>query len=125
MNEILNFQFRGKNYSIEFPKVGQYREIDVFKQTLSMGQYGSMFRTMTAQSEESLDMVDMEAYFSVLSPKLIKSLGVESFSNLDLLTYKELKVEYRKQFIPWWNEIEKMLRPEPVKKETEDGEEQD
>jgi len=124
MNEILNFQFRGKVYTIKYPNVGQYREIDVFKQTLSMGQYGNMFRTMTAQSEESLDIIDIESYFTVLCPKLLKSLSVGSFSELDFVTYKELKEEYRKQFIPWWNEIEKMLKPEPVKR-VEDEQEQD
>ena len=120
MNEILNFQFNNRNYPIEFPNIGKYRQIDILKQSLSLGQYGNLFRTMTIQSEETLDSIDMEAYFSILCPKLIKDLKVDSFDDLPLLKYKELKKAYKEQFVKWWNEIEKMLRPEPVKEAKED-----
>lgn len=115
MNEILNFNFKGKGYTIEYPNIGKYRQIDVLKQSLSLGQYGNLFRTMTKQSEESLDMIDVEAYMTVLCPSLLKSLKIETFSDLSLIDYKELKTAYQDQFIPWWNEIERMLNPDSYK----------
>lgn len=121
MNEVLNFEFKGKVYTIEYPNIGKYRQIDILKQSLSMGQYGNLFRTMTNTSEESLDSIDIESYMSVLCPKLIKELKIDSFDNLPITTYKELKKAYKEQFVPWWNDIEEMLRPEPSKEVTEDG----
>lgn len=123
MNEILNFEFKGKVYTIEYPNVGKYRQIEILKQSISMGQYGNLFRTMTRQSEESLDMVDMEAYFSTLCPKMLRDLKIDTFNELSLIDCKILKKAYQEQFVPWWNEIEEMLRPEP--KKVKEDEEQD
>lgn len=124
MDEILNFQFNNRNYVIEFPNIGQYRQIDVLKQSLSLGQYGNMMRCLTAQSEQSLDSIDMESYFSILCPDLIKDLKIESFNELKLPTYIKLKKQYIDQFVPWWKEIENMLKPEPIQK-VEADEQQD
>lgn len=122
MNEILNFEFKGKVYTIEYPNIGKYRKIDILKQSLSLGQYGNLFRTMTSTSEESLDSIDIESYMSVLCPKLLKDLKIDSFDDLPISTYKELKNAYKQQFVPWWNEIEKLLKPEPSKEVKEDEE---
>ena len=122
MNEVLNFEFKGKVYAIEYPNIGKYRKIDKLKQSLSIGQYGNLFRTMTKQSEESLDMIDIEAYMTILCPKLFKDLDIQSFDELNFLTYKVLKKAYKEQFIPWWNSIEEMLIPEPLNKEKDEEE---
>ncbi|MCK9543795.1 MAG: hypothetical protein M0R03_17385 [Novosphingobium sp.] len=122
MNEVLNFEFKGKVYTIEYPNIGKYRKIDILKQSLSMGQYGNLFRTMTKQSEESLDMIDIEAYMTILCPKLFKDLGIQSFDELNFITYKTLKKSYKEQFIPWWNSIEEMLIPESLNKEKDEEE---
>jgi hypothetical protein len=121
INQGLTFRLKGNEYFIEFPRVGEYRRIETLKQSLSLNTYGSMVRSMTAAAEEALDMIDMEAYFSVMCPKLIEDLKCDSFSDLGLLDYKELKREYQEKFVPWWNDIQKLLQPEP-KKQKVDGE---
>lgn len=121
MDEILDFKFKGRVYMIEFPNVGKYRQIEILKQSISLGQYGNLFRTMTKQSEETLDMIDIESYLSTLCPKLLKDLKIETFGDLSLSDSRSLKKEYQLQFVPWWNNIEKMLKPEDPSKEKEDG----
>lgn len=127
LNENLMFQLKGKTYELSFPRVGEYRTIQAMKQTLSLNTYGSMSRAMMASTEEALDMIDMEAYFSVLCPKLIEDLKCDSFSELGLLDYKEVKKVFKDQFVPWWNAIEELLQPTPKKvkkvenEETEQG----
>ena len=122
VNENFVLKIKGNTYSIEFPRVGEYRAIEVMKQNLSLNAYGSMARSMTSATEEALDMIDVEAYFSILCPKLIEDLKCSSFSELGLLDYIEIKKVFKESFIPWWNEIEKLLRPAPVKKVVKDEE---
>lgn len=69
-------------------------------------------------------MIDMEAYFSVLCSKLIEDLRCNSFSDLGLLDYMELKKVFKEKFVPWWNEIEQLLHPQPVKKVVDEETEQ-
>jgi len=122
INENLNLVFKGKNYSFTFPKVGEYRSIEVLRQNLSLNTYSGLARAMLASSEEALTMIDIEAYLSILCPELIEYLKCDSFSELGLLDYKELRSLFKEEFIPWWNEIEKLLRPEPIKKVKSDEE---
>lgn len=119
MTKNLFFEFRGKKFEIEFPNVGKYRSIENLKQTLSLGQYGDMFRSAINTSDEALTMIDIEAYFSILCPDLLKLLKCESFSELGIVDYKELKESYIKQFIPWWKGIEELLNPKPIEKANE------
>lgn len=122
VNESLMFTLKGRSYEMTFPRVGEYRTIEAMKQTLSLNTYGSMSRSMMKSSEEALDMIDMEAYFSVLCPKLVEDLKCESFSELGLLDYVEVKKIFKEIFIPWWNEIESLLHPTIQKKVVKDEE---
>jgi len=121
--EILIFTLKGKSYNIDFPRVGEYRTIQAMKQTLSLNTYGSMSRSMMKSSEEALDMIDMEAYFSVLCPKLIEDLKCESFSELGLSDYLIIRKVFKDKFVPWWNSVEELLHPNTQKKEVVKNEE--
>lgn len=125
INENLVFQLKGKSYSVTFPRVGEYRTIEAMKQSLSLNTYGSMSRSLMTSSEEALDMIDMESYLSVLCPKLIEDFKCNSFSDLGLLDYAEIKKVFKQQFVPWWNEIEQLLHPQPKKKVENEETEQD
>lgn len=121
VNETLTFTLKGKSYEMTFPRVGEYRTIEAMKQTLSLNTYGSLSRNMMRASEEALDMIDMEAYFTILCPKLEKDLKC-AFSELGLLDYLEIKKVFKEQFFPWWEQIEQLLHPTVKKKVTEEDE---
>lgn len=112
MNENLIIRFKGKNYDVRYPRIGEYRTIQAMKQTLSLNTYGGMTHSNLIAAEEALDMIDLESYLTVLCPDLVSDLKC-SFSELGLLDYKELKEVFKDKFIPWWNKIEELLRPQP------------
>lgn len=107
----ITFNVKGNSYQIEFPTVGKFQEIETMKQIVSKGMYSSLLSTGTLSSMEVLNMIDIESYLSVLTPKLIKDLKCESFSDLDIDDFLELKKAYQDQFIPWWNKILDKLSP--------------
>lgn len=115
MDRHVSLTVKGCSYAIEFPNVGSFQNIETMKQVLSKGMYASLLSTGTSSAIQALDMIDVEAYFTVLCPKLIKDLKCKNFSELDLMDYMELNEIYRKEFIPWWNSILNMLKPEDEK----------
>lgn len=115
MQDSIILTFKGQNYPIHLNDVtvGKYRDMQVMKQSLSMNNYASLYRTMMVDSEDALDMIDIEANLTVMCPELIKVLKVP-FSSLGLLDFIEIRREYKKTFEPWWEEVMKLLRPEPL-----------
>lgn len=115
MQDSIILTFKGQNFPIQLNDitVGKYRDIQVMKQSLSMNNYASLYRTMMVDSEDALDMIDIEANLSVMCPDLIKALKVP-FSLIGLLDFVEIRKEYKQKFEPWWAEVMKLLRPEPL-----------
>jgi hypothetical protein len=109
--EILEFKLKSNNYTIKFPNVGQIEDIECTKQLISKGMYSSLMQMGTRAANDTLDMIDMEAFFSILCPDLVKDLKSDSFRDLGIVDFMELKKAYIKQFVPWWVEIQKILRP--------------
>lgn len=112
MEKIIVLRIKGNSYEIKFPNVGQFQHIESLKQILSRGMYKELSAMNTISTNEVLDMVDMESYLTVLTPKLIADLKCKTFGELGLEDYMELKEAYLADFIPWWNEILTMLRPQ-------------
>lgn len=109
---VLNFTVKGQTFEIKFPNVGEYRRIEVLKQSLSGGQYYSMLASGLDASYEALDIIDIESYFSILCPKLLEAINEKagSFSELGMLDFEELKSAYKEQFVPWWEKILSLIR---------------
>ena len=64
------------DYEIKLPNVGQYRDIEVYKQMLSNGMYSSLVSSVTNSSLNALDIIDIEATLRVLCPKFMEDLKV-------------------------------------------------
>jgi len=111
MERQINFTVKGNSYMIEFPTVGKFQQIETMKQISSRGMYSSFISTSTLSSNEALTMIDVEAYLTVLAPKLLKDLKCDSFNELGIEDYLELKKAFQEQFIPWWNAILDLISP--------------
>lgn len=100
----------GKNYTINFPSVGEFTRIESLKASMTNSQYGSMIFNQTIEAGIALDLVDMMATFSVLIPDLAKDLKPESFLKLDLLDAAELMKVYNQDFLPWYTSLMKLVK---------------
>lgn len=107
-------------YSVKFPTVGDFIDIEVMKQNLSGGTYGNMLKTGLITQRAALDRINMIAYFSVLIPELKKDLKVDIFSDIDLIDSIELVQVYKKEIEPWIEEWLNVIK-EGVAEESTDN----
>ena len=99
----------GREFIVDFPKVGQFLQITSLKNALTDNQYAEMVRGNLQGFDFMLDIVDMIASFSTLIPELRKQLDVKSYGELDLIEAKKLVQVYSEQYRPWYNEIMKSV----------------
>ena len=69
MKENVIVKILGKEYTVPFPNVGQYYRIESLKQTLTNGMYNTMLMSNSVAAQNALDMIDIEAAFTVLCPE--------------------------------------------------------
>ena len=117
----ITFQtIKGENqYEIKCPNVGQFYDIEVTKQVLGKGFYSSIVSTTTAGAQNAADMIDIESHLKVLMPESFfkDDLKCESFKDLGLQDYNEIKKTYIKHFLPWWREIHDILKMDKIDEE--------
>lgn len=125
MERQLNLKLKAKGtlqeYSISLPNGGQLVDVENLKITLSV-HYRALAEKNSILSNLALDIVDMQAYFSILCPQLIADLSAP-IAKLDLVDILELRDVYEKQFLPWWNPWIKLIQgvPELPKKSEKDS----
>jgi hypothetical protein len=71
--------------------------------------YNQLASTNTSQAQSAADMVDIEATLTVLVPDFIKDLKSNSFEELGIKDYAEIRSLYIEQILPWWNEMLKQV----------------
>lgn len=108
-NEV-KFSVKGREYTVKYPTVGQYYQIEAMKQSLSRGMYNSMVTSPAFSAQNALDMIDIEATLTILLPDFIKDLKVKNFSELDIRDYKEIRDEFVSKITPYFKEISELLR---------------
>ena len=88
--------FRGSDYIVKFPNVGQFIDIENSKMFLTNGKYVDMAISVLKIHAFQLDIIDTISYFSVLIPELKEHLGIKNWRDLDAETSKELSLAYKK-----------------------------
>lgn len=115
MTDKIKVVIKDNSYEVKFPLVGQFLDIEMLKASLSKGQYGTMFKSGTVDSIYALDMIDTEAYLTVLIPELLDrgdekgDLKVKSFRELGIKDMLELKDIFKKQILPFIDEIRDLI----------------
>jgi hypothetical protein len=110
MEKSIKLKVTGKEYLVKFPNVGDILNIESLKSALTNGQYGDLVRMNTRSSNEALDIADTLATFSVLIPEIKETFNVKTYTELDPFTAKKLVNVYKKQYFPWFNEINTELQ---------------
>ena len=107
------FKIKGNSYKVKIENIGQWQDIESLKIELSRGMYGRMMSSNTYDSQFALDMIDIEAIFTVTCPKLKSSYkGIDSLRDLDFEDALELRQAYIDQVLPFIQDIRKLMKPE-------------
>jgi hypothetical protein len=110
MTETIEIVIKGKSYRTEPLTVGKLVDLTKMRNTLTNGQYGQIYRHALVNSDNSLQAIDIQAFFMVFCPSLIKDLKVDAIFDLGIEDYKEIKDIYKAQVQTWLIEVESLLR---------------
>ncbi len=108
--EQLTFSIKGKTYVTEKITVGSVIDLWKMRNALSMGSYGQLFRHGMVASDNVLEAIDIEAFFTVFCPSFLKDLKPTSFGELGIDDFIEIRDVYLATIQPWVKSVEDMLR---------------
>lgn len=97
------FTFKNQEYTIEFPTVGEYMEIENQKLIQSNGQWINLIKNQTVSALRSIQIIECVSTLMVLCPKLFGNMKVTSYKEIDALDFVELLAIYNKEINPWYN----------------------
>lgn len=110
-NKIVQLKIQDRSYSVSYPNVGQFYQIESLKLQLSNGYYNSLVLLGTKSALSALDMIDIEATLSVMVPQLIKDLKVKNFGELGIADFSEIRKAYEEVVVPLFKEVNELLDP--------------
>lgn len=99
----VTINFKGNDYKVKFPNSGQFVDIELSKSSISSNGYTGLFSS-TISAEWARHYIDTVATFNVLIPQLSEDLNAKSILSLEMTDSILLVKEYRKKFLPWYNE---------------------
>jgi len=102
-------KFRGNDYIVKFPNVGQMIDIENNKMSLTNGRYADMAMSPLKIQIFQLDITDMISYFAILIPQIKEDLGLKNWRDMDAILAKELVKTFKKDFIPWFKPLNNEL----------------
>lgn len=112
MKTQIKITILGHEALINFPTAGQIMDIESMKMALTNGTYGSMVRAAGSGSRttvQALDLVDAVSHFAVLVPELRGKLKIDNYTAMPMKMALELTKTYKKEYAPWFAEVEKDL----------------
>ncbi len=108
--DIVNGNGDSRTYSLKIPTAGQLVDVENFKAVYTQGNYKKIMMTGTIQSNDALDLVDMNAYLKALCPNLLEDWEVKDLFDLDIFDIKKIKSVYDSKVVPWIEEWSKAFR---------------
>ncbi len=106
MEEQLQLKIFNKQYTVHFPNVDQFLQIEATKTSLAGGQYGQMVAARTRTALMALDMIDAFSTFFVLLPELqAEKVLPANVNELGPDQIGQLLVAYKTQYFPWADKI--------------------
>lgn len=125
LERIKKFIFKGEEYQIEFPTVGEYIDIENQKLIQSNGQWVNLLKNQTVSALRSIQIIECVSILMILCPKLFTNMKVTSYKEIDAIDFLALLTLYTKEINPWYAEWFKQFNDiilgvnEKLKKEEE------
>ncbi len=115
IQKTLIFKLDSATYTLKFPNVGEYMDIENMRIALTNGAYTDMLRTGLKSAHFAVDLVDAMSILYVLAPTLRTDLSVSNYNDLDLFLAKKVVKAYKEQIKPWFDKImDELLKDEDV-----------
>lgn len=108
--EIVDKKNEKRHLSMKIPTGGELVQIENMKALSSANNYRGITSTNSIGSNHALDLVDMNAYFSILCPKIIEAMEVKSLLDLDVFDLQIIKDVFDTVVVPWVNDWQAALR---------------
>lgn len=106
MDEQLQIKIFEKTYTVHFPTVDEFLQIESTKTSLAAGQYGQMVAARSRTALMALDMIDAFSTFFVLLPELqVEKVLPANINELKPNQIGQLLVAYKTQYFPWADKI--------------------
>lgn len=102
LKRIEKFTFKGEEYTIECPTVGQYLDIENQKIIQSGGHWIDLLKNPTVSSLRSIQIIECVSILKVLCPKLFEQMKVSSYKEIDAIDFIELLSIYNNIVSPWY-----------------------
>ena len=103
LERIKKFTFKGEEYQIEFPTVGEYMDIENQKLIQSNGQWVNLIKNQTISALRSIQIIECVSILMVLCPKLFANMKVTSYREIDAIDFIELLTLYNNEINPWYS----------------------
>lgn len=101
LERTVEFKVKGNPYTMKFPTVGEFLDIESRRILFSSNTYSQMLRSQLKSSAAALDFTDMASIVTVLCPKLIEDLKAKSVLDLDIFDCKELMTVWNSDIKAW------------------------
>ena len=108
----LDFGSKFGKYTVSFPNVGQFMEIQNLRMALTNNNYPQMCLSITKEAILNLDLIDAISTFAVLIPDLRKQFDIKNYQDLDMRIAKVLRDVYINEYFVWYDEIYKDIYTE-------------
>lgn len=110
MEKVKKFTIGKKQFTANFPNVGQIIDIDSMKQALSNNRYGSMVASGLSSAYYALDLIDAISFYQIVTPEVGKYFNITNYAEMDLQESQELLETYKKEIQPWYIETMNEIR---------------
>lgn len=104
LERVKKFIFKGEEYQIEVPTVGEFLEIEDEKIINSNGHWFELIQSKTISALRSVQIIECISTLKPLCPSLFENLKVVSYRDIDAIDFIELLGVYQKEIAPWYNE---------------------
>lgn len=105
----LKIELQKLPFELTYPNVGGFIDIEVLKAQLSQGRYDAIASTFSVSSSYAKFLIDAIATLTVMAPKVLADLKIESLEKLTMVQSKELLDVYYKTIKPWLEAWQKFL----------------
>ena len=122
IERVKKFKIGKREFTVEFPNIGQIIDLESLKQGLSSNRYGVMAASGVTTAYYALDLIDTICFYQIVCPEVGKYYDIQNYTSLSIDKINDLKDAYFKQIKPWYDRVMKELKEASQESADDNGE---